>query len=442
VKGILPRFALQHVNVLPGMTLLSLLSWLIYFHQYFHCRKSASCTHVSAVLHALCALAPATFPVQATSASDEGDNDEVPVTSLPCQWKAPKKRKESVLPISEARFEKHDYAHPVKKSVRQLENFDPRPSEFRGDAASRLATFLEKVRGEQLGISLLLDNHFCRHSFEQDGQQPTSPSPSLPSTTSLQETVKAFICSLRVSPDKAREIEQNTRQQCLSPLWFDVRRYRITSSIFGHVLSRRADTPPDNLVLRIIQPRSFSTPATKYGIENEQVALKKYIACQKAEGHPDIVVSPSGFHICAEHPFLGASPDGSVYDPSNIQQPFGFLEIKCPYSCRLQTPAEACGMSGFCCSLDSSSAKLLLKEGHPYYSQIQGQMAIGERPWCNFVIYTTKGISIQRIGYNEDFWKSKLLPKLTAFYVNCVGPEIVSPLHPLGLPIRDLSKTH
>ena len=99
-------------------------------------------------------------------------------------------------------------------------------------------------------------------------------------------------------------------------------------------------------------------------------------------------------------------------------------------------------MSGFCCSLDSSGAKLLLKEGHPYYSQIQGQMAIGERPWCDFVIYTTKGISIERIQYNKDFWKSKLLPKLTAFYVNCVGPEIVSPLHPLGLPIRDFSKTH
>ena len=157
MKGILPRFALQHVNVLPGMTLLSLLSWLIYFHQYFYCRKSASCTHVSAVLHALCALAPATFQVQATSASDEGDNNEVPITSLPCQWKAPEIREESVLPISEA--EKHNYAHPVKKSVRQLENFDPRLSEFRGEAASRLATFLEKVRGEQLGISLLLDDH-------------------------------------------------------------------------------------------------------------------------------------------------------------------------------------------------------------------------------------------------------------------------------------------
>ena len=134
-------------------------------------------------------------------------------------------------------------------------------------------------------------------------------------------------------------------------MWFDARHYRITSSILGHILSRRADTPPDNVV---IQPRIVWTPATKYGIENEQVALKKYIACLTAEGHPDIAVSPSGFHICAEHPFLGALPEGSVYDPSHIQQPFGFLEIKCPYTWRLQTPAEACGMSGFCCSLDTS----------------------------------------------------------------------------------------
>ena len=66
------------VNILPSI---------------FYCRKSASCTHISAVLHTLCALAPATFPVQATSALDEGDNDEVPVTSLPCQWKAPKKER-------------------------------------------------------------------------------------------------------------------------------------------------------------------------------------------------------------------------------------------------------------------------------------------------------------------------------------------------------------
>ena len=192
------------------------------------------------------------------------------VTSLPCQWRVPKKRKESTLPISEAIFEKHDYAKPTKRKIKLLGNFDPRPPEFRGDAASRLPEFLDKVKGEQLGISLLLDSHFCRSTVEQQ------TSHSIPSTQDLQETVRAFKTSLQVSPEKAREIECNTRQQRFSQLWFDVRRYRITASIFGPVLSRRVDTPPDNLVLRIIQPKKCSTPATRYGIENEQVALENY----------------------------------------------------------------------------------------------------------------------------------------------------------------------
>ena len=68
-------------------------------------------------------------------------------------------------------------------------------------------------------------------------------------------------------------------------------------------------------------------------------------------------------------------------------------------------------------------------------------MAIGERPWCDFVVFTGKGLSIQRIEFDENFWKDRLLPRLVDVYNNCVVPEIVSPVHPLGLPIRDLSKT-
>ena len=69
-------------------------------------------------------------------------------------------------------------------------------------------------------------------------------------------------------------------------------------------------------------------------------------------------------------------------------------------------------------------------------------MAIGERPWCDLVVYTFKGISVERINFDNDFWMLKLLPKLWSFYddSHCVLPEIVSPVHYLGLPIRNLSK--
>ena len=123
-----------------------------------------------------------------------------------------------------------------------------------------------------------------------------------------------------------------------------------------------------------------------------------------------------------------------------MSQPFGFLEVKCPYSARNVTPVEACTLPGFCCETDTTIG-LTLKKGHPYYSQVQGQMAIGERPWCDFVVFTGKGLSVQRIEFDKSFWKDRLLPKLVDFYNNCVVPEIVSPVHPLGLPIRDLSRT-
>ena len=81
---------------------------------------------------------------------------------------------------------------------------------------------------------------------------------------------------------------------------------------------------------------------------------------------------------------------------------------------------------------------MVLRTNHQYYAQVQGQMAIGERPWCDFVVYTPKGINIQRIHFDKNYWESNLLPKLVAFYDNCLAPEIVSPVHALGLPIRNL----
>ena len=63
-------------------------------------------------------------------------------------------------------------------------------------------------------------------------------------------------------------------------------------------------------------------------------------------------------------------------------------------------------------------------------------MAIGNRPWCDFVTHTTKGVNVHRVQFNEDYWNLTVLPKLTTFYDNCVAPEIVIPVHVLGVPTR------
>ena len=85
------------------------------------------------------------------------------------------------------------------------------------------------------------------------------------------------------------------------------------------VLTRKPDTLPDSLVLQILQPKSFATAATKYGIKDEKTAVQEYVKHQNSHGHPELVVSPSGFLINRVYPFLGASPDGAVHDPLNVQ---------------------------------------------------------------------------------------------------------------------------
>ena len=57
-----------------------------------------------------------------------------------------------------------------------------------------------------------------------------------------------------------------------------------------------------------------------------------------------------------------------------------------------------------------------------------------------FLIFTNKGINVERVLYNEDYWMNILLLKLESFFDNYLGPEIVSPIHVLGHSLRDLSE--
>ena len=119
----------------------------------------------------------------------------------------------------------------------------------------------------------------------------------------LSNTMMGFKKTLKVVPEKAREIERETRGQRLSSAWFIACRYCLTSTLFGAVLSRRPTTAPDNLVLQIIDPQSFTSKATQHGIDNEDLAVQKYNSHQKENDRPDLLVSPLGFIINPAYSF-------------------------------------------------------------------------------------------------------------------------------------------
>ena len=106
-----------------------------------------------------------------------------------------------------------------------------------------------------------------------------------------------------------------------------------------------------------------------------------------------------------------------------------FIEVKCPFKFQDETPTSAVSNNGFFLKQESDG-QLVLKKSHVYFSQVQGQMGVGNRMWCDFVTYTKKGINVQRIHHDLEFWETELLPKLCTFYDMCIAPEIVCPQHP------------
>ena len=125
-----------------------------------------------------------------------------------------------------------------------------------------------------------------------------------------------------------------------------------------------------------------------WGQHHESTAIQKYIACKKK-----VTVEKCGFIIHPKHGWLGASPDGCVVDTA-CDEPNGIVEIKCPYSKRDVTPEEACKDINFYCEFKDSC--VTLKPNHSYYHQVQLQLYVGSDlyKWCDFCVYTTKGLSI------------------------------------------------
>ena len=251
----------------------------------------------------------------------------------------------------------------------------PRPSELRGNATEQMHSFLGKVKGKGLGVSLLFDSD-CRCWTNAAAVCATNASPpQLPS----KERVQQLKDSLQILPQKIREIEQTTRDQSHSPLWHSVRRYRISASHFAAVYRRLPTTPPQSLVLQILLPKRFSSAAMEWGTSHEDIALKQYCDLQHQSGHHGLYYCKSGFVISTDYPFLGASPDAVVHDPTAENQ-FGLAEVKSSYSCRHLSPVDAAGTANFCSTVEKDSSGkpyLKLKPTHIYYSQIQAQILSG-----------------------------------------------------------------
>lgn len=164
------------------------------------------------------------------------------------------------------------------------------------------------------------------------------------------------------------------------------------SIVAERITGRRGDTDP------------YVTEDMKWGIVNEGFAKSLYqVKYRNLVEEAPLMLHPT--LLC------GASPDGLVTDMETGE--LGNLEVKC---------------------LKSSNHlyKVILKDDMPseYNNQVQMQMWINGRDWCDFVAYDSRvkeglQLFVKRIEYDEFYVTNVLEPGVTRFLDECDKEERV-----------------
>lgn len=142
-----------------------------------------------------------------------------------------------------------------------------------------------------------------------------------------------------------------------------------------------------------------------------------------------VKVQPCGLFVRPDLPYLGASPDGLIGEE-------GLVEVKCLPSIRTQAIKEAAKAGKIQC-VQFKGTELQLKKNHRYWFQIQGQLCISKREYCDSVLYSELGIEVLRQERDDEFWEGNLLPKLKQFYMECILPEIADSRIRRGMRVRE-----
>ncbi|KAH7979327.1 hypothetical protein HPB49_009068 [Dermacentor silvarum] len=185
----------------------------------------------------------------------------------------------------------------------------------------------------------------------------------------LSDVERASVCE--------RTIGQNENAE-----WMKERTGRLTASNFHRIIHC---VKPEGLVKDILYPRKQGPlkqgDPRLYGLENEDLAGNAYKTVMLLYDK-DIQLVKTGLHVDVTHSFVAASPDRIVKDGSDV----GLLEVKCPASKAGQAVLDACMDKTFCAEVVDGEVRL--KRTHTYFYQVQGQLGVTQKPWCDFVIWT------------------------------------------------------
>ncbi|XP_045458850.1 uncharacterized protein LOC123669284 [Melitaea cinxia] len=205
-----------------------------------------------------------------------------------------------------------------------------------------------------------------------------------------------FLGKIQIAESVIQKVEELTREQSNSALWFELRYGRITASRAFEV--SRCKTSDGTLIALILGGKIPDTQSMKRGRTLEDDVRKT------VEGQLRKTINKCGLLLSSRYPMIAGSPDGIFED--------GIIEIKCP--------------------LNEKTYKNFVKNGEPtekYYAQMQLQMFLSQKKSCYYCVadpdyHKNKKVDIINVSLNlvyvEDlihnkllnFWKTNIYPLL------------------------------
>ena len=224
-----------------------------------------------------------------------------------------------------------------------------------------------------------------------------------------------------INKEECTYLEESTRLQAQSLLWFKQRVGRITASKFLAVKRASLNSPPAYLIKQLMErsPLSNSIPALQWGTIHEDVAREVYLELE-SEKHTNFQYLAAGLHVNPNFPHLGATPDGIIKCDCCGE---GLIEIKCPYKHRDKHPHHVDDTHFYL--KKEEDGRMSLCHNHDYFYQIQGQLAVCEKEYCDFICWTPEGIHVERIlPDTTHFAETKCA--LDAFFLQVILPLLLT----------------
>lgn len=375
------------------------------------------CSHVVAVLlHVL------------DHAEKHGHAATAVCTSKPCSWNKGKKRNKTPKRLSDT-----DYSCKRKKSEVKLIDFDPRPKTHR------------KVTKQHInGLVRNLQRIYAKRSNEismwEVQLQITYDDYPLEDEISENLKRKTKILEDNLKPDALMEIP-GTRDQSSSEEWHNQKFRRLTASKcltackIGELVHNEAPGAAVRAYSFIKSNvwklgSSFQSFWMKYGLESEPKAINKY------EDQTKVKVCQTGLWVNPKFPFLGCSPDGLVNDKGLVEikslKIFKNNSIEDITSGKVLLPKDTINRQCFAIK----DGKCVLRPKHVYYYQVQMQLLVTERDFCDFLLYAEEGVSPLRESTEMNLLLLRSYPTLLPCGIECLRqrflrcefPEVCTPL--------------